>query len=76
MWDRFADDQGQMLEHELYFQNIVVHGDTAVAHYFYSSAYQNKNNDEVEMSEGRYTDILVRTENGWKFIAWHGGDTD
>ncbi len=75
MWDRFNDDQGQMLEHELYFQNIVVDGDTAVAHYYYTSAYQDKD-DKVEVSNGRYTDILVRTEDGWKFLAWHGGSED
>lgn len=75
MWDRFADDQGRMLEHELYFQNIVVHGDTAVAHYYYTSAYEDKD-EKVEVSNGRYTDILVRTEAGWKFLAWHGGSND
>lgn len=75
LWDRFENDQGRMIEHELYFQNIVVHGDTAVAHYLYSSAYQD-NDDNVEVSNGRYTDVLVRTEDGWKFIAWHGGDSD
>ena len=75
LWDRFADTQGRMIEHELYFQNIVVEGDMAVAHYFYTSAYED-NDDEVEVSNGRYTDILVRTEDGWKFIAWHGGDDE
>jgi hypothetical protein len=75
IWDRFADTQGRMLEHELYFQNIVVEGDVAVAHYFYTGAYENKD-DEVEVSNGRYTDVLVRTEDGWKFIAWHGGRDD
>ena len=65
----------KMLEHELYFQNIVIEGDVAVAHYFYTSAYEDKD-DEVEVSNGRYTDILVRTEDGWKFIAWHGGDDE
>ena len=74
-WDRLSDEQGDILEHELFFQNIVVHGDTAVAHYYYTSAYQDKD-DEVDVSNGRYTDILVRTEDGWKFIAWHGGDED
>jgi ketosteroid isomerase-like protein len=73
LWSRFADTQGQMVEHELYFQNIVVHGDVAVAHYFYTSAYQDKD-DNVDVTNGRYTDVLVRTEGGWKFLAWHGGD--
>ncbi|MDH3338673.1 MAG: nuclear transport factor 2 family protein [Gammaproteobacteria bacterium] len=73
MWDRFNDDQGKTIEHELYFQNIVVHGDVAIAHYLYTSAYEDKEK-KVEVNNGRYTDILVRTDDGWKFIAWHGGD--
>jgi hypothetical protein len=75
LWDRFTDSQGKMVEHELYFQNIAVHGDVAVAHYFYTSAYENKEG-EVKISNGRYTDVLVRTEDGWKFLSWHGGDDD
>ena len=47
--------------------------DVAVAHYLYSSAYKPKSGD-IEMNNGRYTDVLVRTEDGLKFIAWHGGD--
>jgi len=75
MWDRFSDDQGKTIEHELYPYRIVVHDDVAVAHYYYTSAFQDKD-DEVEVSNGRYTDILVRSENGWKFLAWHGGDDE
>ena len=75
MWDRFNDELGSIVAHELYPLAIVVNGDVAIAHYLYSSAFQDKD-DEVEMSNGRYTDILVRTEDGWKFIAWHGGDDD
>ena len=74
-WDRFDDEQGKTVEHELFFQNIIVRGDIAVAHYFYTSAFEDKNH-EVEVSNGRYTDVLVRTDSGWKFIAWHGGDDD
>lgn len=75
MWDRFNDEQGEMVAHELYPLAIVVEGDVAIAHYLYSSAYESKD-DETEMNNGRYTDILVRTDDGWKFIAWHGGDDD
>ncbi len=76
MWDRFDDSQGKTIEHELYFQNIVVHGDVAIAHYLYTNAYQDKEKKKVEVNNGRYTDILVRTDDGWKFIAWHGGDDE
>ena len=72
-WDRFADEQGNTVAHELYPLAIVVHRDVAIAHYLYTNAFQDKD-DDVEVNNGRYTDILVRTEEGWKFIAWHGGD--
>ena len=75
MWDRFNDEQGSMVAHELFLMGIVVNGDTAVAHYLYTSAYED-NDGEVEISNGRFTDVLVRTDDGWKFIAWHGGDDD
>lgn len=75
LWDRFNDTQGRGLAHELYPLSIIVHGDTAVAHYLYSMAYESKDK-KVEVSNGRYSDILVRTEDGWKFLAWHGGKDD
>lgn len=73
MWDRYTDAQAKLAAHELYPLAIVVNGDTAVAHYSYTSAYEPKEG-EVEINNGRFTDVLIRTANGWKFIAWHGGD--
>jgi len=73
MWDRFNEQVGKMVAHELYPLSIVVHDDVAIAHYLYSSAFESKDGD-IEMSNGRYTDVLVRSDDGWKFLAWHGGD--
>lgn len=75
MWDRYTDKQGSLEEHELYPLAIVVHDDVAVAHYLYSSAYEDKDG-KSEITNGRYTDVLVRTDDGWQFLAWHGGDED
>lgn len=73
-WSRLVEDEvGKMLRYELYPLSITVHGDVAVAHYLYSTAFKPKGGD-VKMSNGRYTDVLIRGEDGWKFIAWHGGD--
>ena len=63
------------LRYELYPLAITVDGDVAVAHYLYSVAFRDKEG-QIEVSNGRYTDVLVRKEDGWKFIAWHGGDDD
>jgi hypothetical protein len=75
MWDRFDDTQGEVVAHELYPLAIVVRDDVAVAHYLYTSAFKRRNG-EVEVNNGRYSDILVRTAEGWKFLSWHGGDDD
>ena len=72
-WNRFAQQMGRVVRYEIYPLSITISGDVAVAHYLYSTAYEPKKGD-IEMSNGRYTDVLVRTEDGWKFLAWHGGD--
>lgn len=72
-WRRFSDQMGSVVRYELYPLSITVHGDVAVAHYLYSTAFEGKDG-EIEMANGRYTDVLVRTKDGWKFVAWHGGD--
>ena len=73
LWDRFERSQGRVVAHELYPLSIVVHGNTAIAHYLYTSAFEDKDG-KVDVSNGRYTDILVFDDGDWKFIAWHGGD--
>jgi ketosteroid isomerase-like protein len=75
MWNRFNESQGAVVAHELYPLAILIHDDVAVAHYLYTSAYKNKDGD-VEMNNGRYSDVLVRTGDGWKFLSWHGGADD
>ena len=72
-WRRFNEQMGRVVRYELYPLSITVHGDVAIAHYLYSTAFKKKDG-EIEMSNGRYTDVLVRTEDGWKVLAWHGGD--
>ena len=75
MWDRFSDTQGNIVAHELYPMQIIVHDDVAIAHYMYTSAYKDKDGD-VELTNGRFSDVLVRTDDGWKFLSWHGGDDE
>ena len=72
MWDRMLEDAGEMKGHELYPLSIIVHGDVAIAHYLYTSVTET-DEKKLKVENGRYTDVLVRTEDGWKFISWHGG---
>lgn len=75
MWERFNGEQNKSLSHELYPLSIVVHGDMAVVHYLFSTAFQTRDKKTV-VSNGRFTDVLVRDGGEWKFISWHGGRTD
>jgi len=72
LWTSFNADQVDMIEYELYPLSIVVHGDTAVAHYLFSSASRTRGK-ETETVNGRFTDVLVRNGDGWRFLSWHGG---
>ena len=63
----------------LYPLSIVVHDDVADAHITCIHERQRKTttkDGKIETINGRYTDILVRTDDGWKFIAWAGGGDD
>jgi ketosteroid isomerase-like protein len=74
MWARFDAEQRKGLSHELYPLSIVVHGNVAIVHYLYTSAGQTRDKRTVVVN-GRYTDVLVRDGDGWKFLSWHGGPT-
>ena len=72
-WSRYGMENSTTLMQELYPIGIVVVENTAVAHYFYSTAAENRE-DERETTHGRFTDVLVRDGGTWRFLAWHGGD--
>lgn len=74
-WLRLYDDIGRIMRYELHPLWIKVEGDVSVAHYLYTVAIKDKEG-AIKISNGRFTDILVRTEEGWKFLAWHGGHDD
>lgn len=72
-WNRYGTENSTTLLHELYPIGIVVHGNTAVVHYFYSIASENRKG-ERKTTHGKFTDILVKENGKWQFLAWHGGD--
>jgi ketosteroid isomerase-like protein len=73
MWNEFGRRQRKPITHELYPLSIVVHGDTAIAHYLFTNAGELPDGKAVT-NNGRYTDILVREADEWKFLSWHGGE--
>jgi ketosteroid isomerase-like protein len=74
-WIRYQMAMRETTMHELKPLEIQVVGNTAVVHYYFVQVSQNP--DEThETVRGRFTDVLIRTGEGWKFIAWHGGEED
>ena len=71
-WSRYGMENSTGLIQELYPVGIIVHENTAVAHYFYSEAAEDRK-DERKTVHGRYTDILVKEKGKWRFLAWRGG---
>lgn len=74
MWDRYDSQNSTTLIYELYPLGIVVVGNTAVAHYYYSMATEDREGKR-ETVNGSYTDILIKEGGRWQFLAWRGGQT-
>jgi hypothetical protein len=71
-WTRYGIENSTTLLQELYPVGIIVHGNTAVAHYFYTEAAEDRKG-ERKTTHGRYTDVLVKENGTWQFLAWSGG---
>ena len=52
---------------------IVIVDGTAVAHFYHTTLVEHSDGDQ-ELFEGRSTDILVRTPDGWRFVSWVGDE--
>lgn len=72
-WSRYLGEDVEVKQLQLSPVGFVVVGDTAVAHYYYSIATETKKGERKTI-HGRYTDVLLKTGDGWRFIAWRGGD--
>ncbi len=72
-WTKYGEANSKTLEQELNPVGIVVEGSVAVVHYYYSVATENRKG-ERETNHGRYTDILLKEGERWRFIAWRGGE--
>ena len=72
-WDRYNFENATTKVAEFSPAAIVVEGGTAVAHYYYSLGTENHEGKRRTV-HGRCTDILVRSDASWKFLAWNCGD--
>jgi len=71
-WFRYGNENSTDLLYDLYPVGIIVHDNTAIVHYFFSVAFENKK-EERSTVHGRFTDILVKEKGKWRFLGWSGG---
>ena len=72
-WSRYGSTSTTVLEQELFPISVTITGNVAVVQYNYSIARENYKQERQTVS-GRYTDILVKEDGRWLFLAWAGGD--
>jgi len=71
-WSRFGEQRRQTLNYELFPHRVVVEGDTAVAMYSFVQVVQM--GEDYERESSGLVETLVRTDDGWKFLALTGFD--
>jgi len=71
-WDRFEADNSTTLEQEIYPISATITGNIAVVQYHYVVASENYKKERKTMT-GHYTDVLIKENGRWMFIAWAGG---
>ena len=71
-WARFESDSGTVLQQELFPISATITGNVAVVQYHYMIATENYKK-ERETVTGQYTDVLIKENGRWMFIAWAGG---
>jgi hypothetical protein len=72
-WNRYTSSSGRVLEQEIFPVAATITGDVAVVQYHYQIARENYKKDR-ETVTGHYTDILLKENGKWWFIAWAGGE--
>lgn len=72
-WSRYDSESGTVLEQEIFPISATVTGNVAVVQYHYMTARENYKK-ERETVTGHYTDVLLKEDGHWLFIAWEGGD--
>jgi hypothetical protein len=71
-WTRFQEGARETLKYELFPHRVVVEGDTAIA--MYSFVQWVSTNGEPSRESSGLVETLVRTDEGWKFLALTGFD--
>ena len=70
-WQRYSDEQRDIVMYELYPLAIAVAGDTAVVNYALQVVGENAQQERGTSYEG-VIDVLTKVEGEWKFLSTNG----
>ena len=74
-WDRLQYPYEDILTYTVSPAAIVVEGETAIVHYYYSLLMEDRDGEQ-DTVHGRCSDILIGDDASWKFISWNCGDEE
>jgi len=72
-WGRYSSENSTVLEQEIFPISVTITGNLAVVQYHYMVASEDHKKERKTVT-GQYTDVLVKENGRWLFIAWAGGD--
>jgi hypothetical protein len=72
-WGRYSSENSTVLEQEIFPISATITGNLAVVQYHYMIASEDHKKERRTVT-GHYTDVLVKENGRWLFIAWAGGD--
>jgi hypothetical protein len=75
LWSRYDSENSTVLQQEIFPIAVTITGNVAVAQYHYRMASENHKKERKTVT-GHYTDVLIKVDGRWMFIAWAGGDNE
>lgn len=72
-WARYDSESSTTLQQELFPISATITGNVAVVQYHYMVASEDHKKERKTVT-GRYTDVLIKEDGRWQFIAWAGGE--
>jgi hypothetical protein len=72
-WSRIGYEDETTREYEIFPISATITGNVAVVQYRYMVASENYKK-EREIVTGHYTDVLIKENGRWLFLAWEGAE--
>jgi hypothetical protein len=73
LWSKYDNENNTVLQQELFPIARAITGNVAVVQSHYRMASENHKKERKTVT-GYYTDVLMKVDGRWMFIAWAGGD--